>query len=94
MRACTHVHECLCLRTQVAAVKYPLLRKACQRLLTDDKYKDTRDKMAAWRKAHPWIEDSALFEVARNLPELSDKAWWEWPEDLRFRKGGALKEFR
>ena len=37
------------------------------------------------RKANPWIEDSAIFEVARNLPDLCTMAWWDWPEPLRFR---------
>lgn len=79
---------------KVAAVKTPLLEKAAKRLLSEPKFQGLRDSMATWRKAHSWIEDSALFEVARNLPGLDDKAWWDWPEDLRFRRAGPLKEFR
>jgi len=52
---------------------------------------------AAWvhgRRSHAWIEDSAVFGVARTLPVLSQQAWWDWPEGLRFRKPEALAEFR
>ncbi len=72
----------------------PLLRKAALRLLQGEAFAGLREQMAVWRKAHSWVEDSALFEVARTLPGLDDKAWWEWPEDLRFRKPAALKEFK
>jgi hypothetical protein len=58
---------------QVAATKMPLLKKAAARLLSDEPFVTLRQEMAAWRKAHSWIEDSALFEVARNDPELCDK---------------------
>jgi hypothetical protein len=80
---------------QVAAVKEPLIRKAAARLLSDNpKFKGLREEMATWRAAHSWIEDSALFEVARTLPELADKAWWDWPEPLRFRQPDALQKFK
>ncbi|GAX75691.1 hypothetical protein CEUSTIGMA_g3134.t1 [Chlamydomonas eustigma] len=46
------------------------------------------------RKLNPWIEESAVFDVARNLPELSTMAWWDWPESLRFRDPEALKTFQ
>eukprot|EP00197_Chlamydomonas_leiostraca_P012772 CAMPEP_0202858882 /NCGR_PEP_ID=MMETSP1391-20130828/1227_1 /ASSEMBLY_ACC=CAM_ASM_000867 /TAXON_ID=1034604 /ORGANISM="Chlamydomonas leiostraca, Strain SAG 11-49" /LENGTH=549 /DNA_ID=CAMNT_0049537853 /DNA_START=179 /DNA_END=1828 /DNA_ORIENTATION=+ len=78
----------------VAEVKMPLLCKAADRLLADDKFKAMRDDLNKWRRAHSWIEDSALFEVARNLPSLCDKAWWEWPEALRFRRAGELRQFK
>lgn len=41
----------------------PLLAKAADRLLADERFQGLRDQLAAWRRAHPWIEDSALFEV-------------------------------
>lgn len=78
----------------VAATKFPLLSKAADRLLNDSKFSALRKEMAAWRKAHAWVEDSAVFDVARNLPGLSDKPWWLWPEPLRFRDPEALKSFR
>ena len=45
-------------------------------------------------RSHPWIEDSAMFEVARVQPVLNQQAWWDWPEGLRFRQPAALQEFR
>ncbi len=76
------------------AIKKPILKKAAARLLSEERFQPLRDAMATWRKEHAWIEDSALFEVARNLPGLDDKAWWDWPEGLRFRNPNTLKEFR
>jgi len=46
------------------------------------------------RRSHAWVEDSALFGVARTLPVLSEQAWWDWPEGLRFRQEKAMAEFR
>jgi 4-alpha-glucanotransferase len=78
----------------VSAVKVPLLKKAADRLLSADQFKQLRDEMTAWRKAHSWIEDSAIFEVARGQPDLADKAWWDWPEGLRFRQAKEMNAFR
>ncbi|GLC51147.1 4-alpha-glucanotransferase dpe1, chloroplastic/amyloplastic [Pleodorina starrii] len=78
----------------VAAAKTPLLQTAARRLLRDDRFARLRDEYLAFRSAHPWIEDSAAFDVARNLPELCMLAWWEWPEPLRLRQPAALQEFR
>lgn len=74
--------------------KQPLLKKAAAKLLADEGFKKLREEMTAWRKAHTWIEDSAVFEVARNQPDLCDKAWWEWPEGLRFRRSKELGAFK
>lgn len=77
----------------VAAAKGPALRNAARRLLGDAKFKAMREEMEAFRKSNSWIEDSAVFDVARNLPDMREMAWWEWPEPLRFRKQDALKKF-
>ncbi|KAF5835101.1 glycoside hydrolase superfamily [Dunaliella salina] len=79
---------------KVAEVKLPLISKAAARLLSDPKFQGLRDDMTAWRKSHAWIEDSAMFGVARTQPGLSDKAWWDWPEGMRFRQEKAMAEFR
>ncbi|KAJ9509665.1 hypothetical protein QJQ45_011343 [Haematococcus lacustris] len=60
---------------KVAEVKLPLLKKATARLLSHDSFKGLREELVTWRKAHSWIEDSAVFEVARTQPDLADKAW-------------------
>eukprot|EP00195_Chlamydomonas_chlamydogama_P015568 CAMPEP_0202902880 /NCGR_PEP_ID=MMETSP1392-20130828/18588_1 /ASSEMBLY_ACC=CAM_ASM_000868 /TAXON_ID=225041 /ORGANISM="Chlamydomonas chlamydogama, Strain SAG 11-48b" /LENGTH=555 /DNA_ID=CAMNT_0049589739 /DNA_START=130 /DNA_END=1794 /DNA_ORIENTATION=- len=78
----------------VAASKTPVLSKAAQNLLKVDRFSKLREEMQAFRKANKWVEESAVFDVARNLPDLADKAWWDWPEPLRFRKSDALKKFK
>jgi len=79
----------------VAAAKGPLLAKAARALLSGPRFQALRDLgFRRWRKANPWVEDSALFDCLRRTPELLGKAWWEWPEDLRFRREGALAEAR
>ena len=30
-------------------------------------------------------QDSALFYALTQEPDLADKAWWTWPEELRLR---------
>ncbi len=42
--------------------------------------------MQEYRHQEPWLEESALFDVLRQLPELDGKDWWQWPEDLRSRQ--------
>lgn len=79
----------------VEAVKNPLLRKAAQRLLGDDRFKGLRGEYEHFRTTYAaWIEDSAMFDVARNLPELRELAWWDWPKELRLRDPATIKEFR
>lgn len=78
----------------VTAVKTPLIKKAANRLLKDGKFEKLRGEMATWRKINPWIESSAIFDVAAHQEGLNDKAWWEWPEALRYRKPEAIKEFQ
>ena len=77
----------------VEAAKMPLLKKAAQRLLKEDRFQRMKGEYQKFRSDHPWIEDSALFDVARNLPELREMAWWDWPENLRLRQPAAIKEF-
>ena len=38
-----------------------------------------------------WLEDYALFQAIRH--ERGGQAWWDWPEELRQRKPGALQTF-
>lgn len=79
---------------KVMAAKTPVLKFAAGRLLGDSKFTELKKQMENFRKSNPWIEESAVFDVARNLPELSQSAWWDWPEDLRFRKGDAMRKFK
>lgn len=77
---------------KVAAVKNPLLQKAAQTLLTSPQFDSLRGLLAEFRTANSWIEDSALFDALRQQPDLADLEWWNWPEPLRIRKAGALKD--
>lgn len=62
----------------------PLLRKAADAVRAS---RETREAMEGWRKANAWVEDSALFYcLTHHDPALTDVAWWEWPEPLRWVK--------
>jgi len=76
----------------VAAAKNPLLTKAAKTLLSSPKFTSLRILLDKYRSDNPWIEESALFDALRQQPELAKLDWWEWPEDLRYRKPSALKE--
>lgn len=78
----------------VAATKFPLLKKAANKLLNDPSTAALKEEFKQFRKENSWVEDSAVFDILRQQPELSELAWWEWPEELRFRKEGAMKETR
>lgn len=78
----------------VAAVKFPLLKKAAQRLLHDGRFVEFQEGMAAYRKQNLWVEESALFDNIRQQTELTGLTWWDWPEDLRLRKPEALAAAR
>ncbi len=39
-----------------------------------------------------WLEDYALFMALKQW--FSEQAWYEWPEDIRFRWGNALDYYR
>lgn len=78
----------------VTEVKSPLLSKAAQRLLSEPRFRTLRDGLKQFRTTMTWVEDSALFDVLRREPELDDVAWWDWPEELRFRDPAAIKEAR
>lgn len=76
----------------VAAVKNTLLTKAAHRLLTAPEFAGLRELLQHWQQQNPWIEDSAVFDTLRQQSELQPLPWWQWPEDLRFRKPKALQE--
>ena len=75
------------LPSQVQRVKVPLLEKAADALRTDPRFEWLRSEAAAFRAANPWVEDSALFYCLANFEEeLKGKAWWLWPEPIRWRQ--------
>jgi 4-alpha-glucanotransferase len=78
----------------VAATKFPLLKKAAQALLSDASNAALKAEMDAFRKLNAWVEDSALFDVLRQQPDVEELLWWDWPEPLRFRQEAAMKEAR
>lgn len=53
----------------VAATKTPLLAKAARTLLSSEpRFDGLRAQFEAFRSGHPWVEDSALFDVLRRQP--------------------------
>lgn len=47
--------------------------------------------MQQWVHDHPWIHDSALFEILRQLPEHYEVPWWEWDKAYRFKDAAAME---
>lgn len=83
-RACWQTVCCI-IAPQVQRVKVPLLEKAADALRTDPKFEGLRAEAAEFRSANPWVEDSALFYCLANFEEgLKGKAWWLWPEPIRW----------
>lgn len=80
--------------TAVHDFKVPLLDEAAHRLLDAPEFEALRADMASFRAANPWLEESALFFVLTQQPELEGLAWWDWPEDLRDRDPATLKALR
>lgn len=68
--------------------RYPVLRKACQRLAE----RQDEDFTAFCQKESDWLEDYALFMALKNKYE--GKSWFQWPAGVRLRKPEALKEAR
>lgn len=75
-------------------LKTPLIRKAAEAILAGDKFDDLRQQMSSFRKANPWIEESALFDCLRKEPALDGKPWWEWEKAIRSRDRETLKKLR
>lgn len=79
----------------VFATKMPLLEKAAHAFLSRaEDLPDEHAGLAAFRAANPWVEQSALFAVLTELPELRKQMWWEWPAELRDRDPAALARVR
>ena len=66
--------------------RYPVLRRACARLLA----KGPEEFRRFCEKNAFWLEDYALFMALKD--ENGGRPWWEWPDGLRFREGGALAD--
>ena len=79
---------------QVRELKEPLLRKAALELLNRADTDPLKAQMNEWVEKHPWVEDSALFEVIRHLPQHKDKVWYEWEEGYKLRKPEVLDDLR
>ncbi|MEC8425044.1 MAG: 4-alpha-glucanotransferase, partial [Myxococcota bacterium] len=71
--------------------KAPLLRAAARRLLETPTH-PLFDAWHAWRDAHPWIHEAALFGELRT--EMDGEPWWRWPAALRDRDETALAQAR
>lgn len=80
--------------TAVAAWKLPLLDKAAQRLLHGEEFDSLRVEMQKFRADSAWVEQSALFSVLTEQPELAGEAWWDWPADVRDRDPDTLAKVR
>jgi len=68
--------------------RYPVLRKACSRLLAQDR----PDFAAFCAEQADWLEDYALFMALKD--RYSGTSWFTWPEGLRLRRADALDQAR
>ena len=50
------------------------------------------ERFAAFLEAQTWAEDYGLFLALKAVHK--ERAWWQWPEDLRLRKKSALTAAR
>ncbi|MCI8812090.1 MAG: 4-alpha-glucanotransferase [Oscillibacter sp.] len=68
--------------------RYPVLRRACGRLLEQDP-----PDFARFREEHgDWLEDYALFMALKE--KHGGVSWFQWPEGERLRRPGALDAAR
>lgn len=70
------------------ATRFSVLRKACSRLLAQER----SDFAAFCREESGWLEDYALFMALKE--KHGGVSWFQWPEDLRLRRPGALDRAR
>jgi len=71
-----------CRSAQVLEERTPLLRKAADAARAGAR---SGAAVRAWRGAHAWVEDSALFYCLTHFDgALRGVAWWQWPEPLRW----------
>ncbi len=68
--------------------RYPLLRKAYQR---SDISKNTQYQTFLAENRW-WLDDYALFMALKNF--FGGQCWYEWPEDIRLRRGYAMDHYR
>ena len=65
-------------------LRYPVLRKACERLLAQNRPDFTR----FCEEEASWLEDYALFMALKD--KYHGNAWFTWPEGVRLRKKVSL----
>ncbi len=73
---------------KVTAFKEQLFDRAYARWL---KVKNKDDYEAFCRTHAAWLDDYAIFSVAKR--KFEGKSWNEWPQDLKYRRPMALKKF-
>ena len=70
------------------ATRYPVLHKACARLLAQDR----PDFAAFCREQEDWLEDYALFMALKD--RHGGASWFTWEPELRLRRPRALEKAR
>ena len=66
--------------------RYPVLRKACSRLLA----KDDGELEAFCAQQADWLEDYALFMALKG--KNGGGSWFTWPEEIRLRQSEAMAQ--
>lgn len=73
---------------QLYRTRYSVLRKACGRLLLQDR----PDFAGFCQEQSDWLEDYSLFMALKD--RHGGAPWSQWPEELRLRKPAALEKAR
>lgn len=56
-------------------------KKALLRKAFEQSFARFKDEITAFKSAHPWAENYALFKACKN--DSDDAPWWEWEKSLR-----------
>lgn len=68
--------------------RFPLLRKAFERSV----HKDTEAYLEFLEENEYWIEDYSFYMALKK--QFGDKCWLEWDEEIRFRRPGAVEQWK
>ncbi len=75
---------------RAAEWKRKLLEKAYRNFTAGASGEDRRELEKYCREKSRWLDDSALFSALKE--RYRGKPWYRWPEEIAFRRPGALRE--
>ena len=76
-------------------VEFPSVREVHEQLLRkayEESYAKISSEIQAFRARASWVDDFALYTALKK--HFDQKAWNEWPRDIRMRRPDALQRYR